>query len=245
MSNNNYKISICYFGMTRSTRFVYESHYNNVFNILKNNNIEFDIYIHSWKTDKNLIWSNEVNIPNDYEEYKFLNPTIYQLDVQDDFLKNINMEDYFNEELFNIYGGNTHDEWWPQLIRNHLCALESQKRVTEICLNTNKKYDFIMYIRPDVQIYDPFPLDCLKNIKKNDIIIPNNEHHEGYNDRFAVIPFNNCEKYGKRIDEIKEFRKSQGRIVSEKYVKYIINKYYENIHFIQFDFKIIRPNGKH
>ena len=237
------KIAISYFGMTRSIRFVYKSHHKNFFDILKNNNIEFDIYMHTWRTDKNVIWWNELNIPNDYEEYKLLNVTVYQLDEQEDFLKGINIKDYFNKELFEKYGGDTHHEWWPQLIRNHLCALESQKRVTEMCINSNKKYDYIIYIRPDVEIYNEFPVDCLQNIKEDEIAIPDNEHHEGYNDRFAIIPFNRCEKYGKRIDEIVDFRNSNGRIVSEKYTKYIIDKYYKNTHFIKFDFKIIRPNG--
>jgi hypothetical protein len=69
----------------------------------------------------------------------------------------------------------------------------------------------------------------------------NNNYNEGYNDRFAIVPFENCEKYGKRIDEIKEFRKSNGRIVSEKYLKYIVDKYYKNISFIDFKFQIVRP----
>ena len=126
-------------------RFVYKSHHKNVFDIFKKNNIDLDIYMHTWRTDKNLIWWNAINIPNDYDEYKLLNPTVYRIDEQDDFLKNIDIKNYFNIELFNKYGGDSHHEWYPQLIINHLCALESQKRVTEMCLNSNKKYDYIIY----------------------------------------------------------------------------------------------------
>jgi hypothetical protein len=197
--------------------------------------------MHTWKTDKNIVWGNELNIPNDYDEYKLLNPTVYQIDDQSEFLDSICFEDYFNNELYKKYGGDTHHEWRPYLIRNHLCALESQKRVTTMCMNSNKTYDYVIYVRPDVEIYDEFPIQCLSKIKDNDIAIPSDEHHEGYNDRFAIVPFNMCEKYGKRIDEILEFRKLRGRIVSEKYVKYIIEKYFGNIHFINFKFAIVRP----
>ena len=37
--------------------------------------------------------------------------------------------------------------------------------------------------------------------------------------------YKNACLYGKRIDEIVDFRKHNGRIVSEKCLKFIINKY--------------------
>jgi hypothetical protein len=237
-------VAVAYFGMTRSTRFVYESHHKKLFEVLRDNDIVFDAYIHSWKTDKNVVWFDDINIPNDYEEYTLLNPTGYQLDDQEEFLKTINMDDYFKKELYAQHGGDSPHEWHPQLIQNHICALESQKRVTEMCEKANVKYDYIIYIRPDVQIHDPFPVECLNSMKEDEIAILNKDHFEGYNDKFAVVPFQSCGRYGKRIEEMKEFRTSQGRITSEKCVKYIIDKYYKKVHFISFDFDIVRPHQK-
>ena len=94
------RIAICYWGMTRSTRYVYQSHYDKVFNVLKDQNIEFDVFIHTWKTDDNLVWDRKMPVKNDYEEYKLLNPYKYQLDNQDDFLKSITFSDYFYEDLY-------------------------------------------------------------------------------------------------------------------------------------------------
>jgi hypothetical protein len=108
-------------------------------------------------------------------------------------------------------------------------------------LLNNKKYNCVIYIRPDVEIHNSFNVEWLK-INKRHVVIPNNEHHEGYNDRFAIMCYEDCEKYGKRIEEIIEFRKNNGRIVSEKYVKFIIEKYFENVVFIDFYFTIIRPH---
>jgi len=107
-------------------------------------------------------------------------------------------------------------------------------------LNTNQKYDYIMYIRPDVEIITPFSPHFL-NININEIAIPNYDHNEGYNDRFAIVHFEKCCLYGKRINEIIDFRKNNGRIVSEKYVKFILLKYFSNINFIDFKFNIVRP----
>jgi hypothetical protein len=238
------KIAICYFGMTRSTKFVYESHITNLFSVFKENNIDYKIYMHTWKPDNdcNIIWENDCNIMVDYEEYKLLNPDIYKIENQCDFLNTINFENYFNQQLYDTYGGDTAYEWRPQLIRNHLCALESQKRVYNLVLQDNINYDFILFIRPDVLIKNKFGIVWLNH--KFDVIIPNTDHNEGLNDRFAILPFNKSLKYATRIDEIIEFRKNNGRIVSEKYVKYIVNKYYENCKFINFYMTIIRPNGR-
>jgi hypothetical protein len=229
-------------GMTRSTKIVYNSHINNLFNVLENNGIEFDVFIHTWKTlAKNyIIWMNFSDIKVDYEEYKLLNPTFYKIDKQNEFLDTINFNDYFNKELFAKYGDSQY-EWIPGLIRNHLCALESQKRCYHMVIESNNSYDYILYIRPDVEIMNPFDVNWLNS--EFDITIPSYDHNEGLNDRFAIIPFDKAEKYSTRIDEIIDFRKKRGRIVSEKYVKYIIDNYYHNVQFIDFIMKIIRPNG--
>jgi len=237
------KIAICYWGMTRSTKFVYDSHIQNLYSVLKNNNIEYKIYMHTWEVENNtnIIAQNICNIPVDHEEYKLLNPDVYKIEKQQEFIDNINFENYFNEELYKIHGDNPQYEWKPQLIRNHLCALESQKRVYNMVLRDDIPYDFIMFIRPDVMILNKFNVNWLNEIF--DIMIPDTDHNEGLNDRFAIMSLNKSFKYSTRIDEIIDFRKNNGRIVSEKYIKYIIDKYYSNCKLIQFIMKIIRPNG--
>ena len=92
-------------------------------------------------------------------------------------------------------------------------------------------------------VEDFFPVDSLDINYCNEayIAIPYGKTYEGYYDQCAVVPFNMCEKYGKRIDEIIEFRKTNGRIVSEKYVKYIVDKYFTTTNIIDFVCNIIRP----
>ena len=168
------KIAICYWGMTRSTKFVYESHITNLYEVLKNNNIEYNTFMHTWETknNANIIWENICDINIDYEEYKFLNPDFYKIEKQWKFLETLDFNNYFNKELYDKYGGDTPHEWRPRLIMNHLCALESQKRVYNMVKETNINYDFIIYIRPDVKILNLFDLNYLK--MQFDIIIPEN-----------------------------------------------------------------------
>jgi len=231
------KIAICYWGMTRSTRFVYPSHYANLFNVLKENGAEYDVYLHTWKTDHNYIWSDDIPIKNDYTEHNFLNPTAYQIDNQDEFLNTINFNDY--------YYPNTNREWIPELIRNYICALESQKRCFNMCVKSNIKYDFVIFVRPDVLLTIKLPYKEIFEHKlcvHNSIVVPTDDWFEGYNDRFAIIKFDNAYNYINRINELVYYRKNIDYIVSEKYTKYIIDKYY-NLQTIYFPFKIIRPNG--
>jgi hypothetical protein len=239
------KIAICYWGMTRSTKYVYKSHFNNLFNILTNNSIDYEVFMHTWKVenDQNIIWENVSDVPIDYQEYALLKPNFYKIEEQKNFKDQINFSEYFNIELYDKHGGDTPHEWRPQLIMNHLCALESQKRVYKMVMDSSTIFDYIMFIRPDVEILNPFDINIFN--APFDIIIPSYDHHEGLNDRFAILPFNDARNYACRIDEIKEFRRNNGRIVSEKYVKFIINKYYSNLKYINFIMKIVRPNGKY
>ena len=235
--------AIVYFGLTRSTKKVYESHINNVFNVLKKNGLSYKTFMHTWKTkdNKQRIWENIIPQEIDYEEYKLLTPDFYKIENQWEFIENLNMDDFFYKDVYNTIGHAVNGEWLPGLICNHLCALESKKRGLEMVehfITDNYKFKNIMFIRPDVFIHNELPL---YQILPNSVNIPNKEHHEGLNDRFAIVNYENAIIYGKRINEIIEYRKNNGRIVSEKYVKYILTKYNLHINQINFDFTIVRP----
>jgi hypothetical protein len=237
-------IAICYWGMTRSTKLIYKSHLDKLFSRLKLNNINYKIFMHTWDITSNKIFiaEREIRIPVDYEEYKLLQPDYYNIENQNDFLNNINFDDYFYKDIYDTIGHCPNGEWLPQLILNHLCALESQKRVLKMVKESNENFDFIILIRPDILLSSNFNVSWLNS--NFDITLLNYHYNEGYNDRFAIIPFKKADKYFNRIDEIAEYRKTNGRIVSEKYLKYIVDKYYSNIQYINLKMNIIRPNGE-
>lgn len=245
-NDKNYDIAIVYWGLTRSTKKVYKSHIDNIFNVLKINNISFKKFMHTWKTNKNeqRVRSSIISKKIDYNEYKLLTPDFYKIENQYDFEKTININDYFYKDVWNKRGDSKNGEWKELLIKNHLYALESQKRGLEMVdelVKQNYNFKYVMFVRPDVKINHMLPIkELLKNNKQ--ISIPNFAHHEGYNDRFAFINYDISHIYGKRINEIKQFRKNVGRIVSEKYVGYIVKKYNLKLNlFKNFHFDIIRP----
>ena len=238
----NKNIAICYFGLTRSTKKVYLSHIENIFNVLKNNNIYYEIFMHTWETldgKQNIRGKDYTKVNIDYDEYKLLNPNHYKIEIQDEFLDSIDFSKYFYKNIYDRYKfDKVKGEWKPNLIKNHLCALESQKRVLRM-VNT-KIFNRVIFVRPDVMIKAKLNIQKLLNMKKHTIILPFGDNYEGYNDRFAICTWRNAHEYGDRINEIIEFRKKNGRIVSEKYVKFIIEKYKMSIDIMSFPMKIIR-----
>ena len=240
-----YDFAIIYFGLTRSTKKIYKSHIDNVFNQLKNNKLTYKIFMHTWKTNNNKqnVWGKTIPIDIDYNEYKLLNPDFYKIENQDLYILNLNMNKYFYKDVWDTIGHSRNGEWLPGLIKNHLCALKSTKsglEMVEEFVKRGNKFKYVMFIRPDVFIKNKLPLNEIL-FKPCEISIPNEYHHEGYNDRFAIINYDKAAIYGKRIDEISEFRKTNGRIVSEKYTKFIIKKYNLKLNLINFSFDIIRP----
>lgn len=227
------KVAVCYWGLTRSTRFVYPSHFDRIFRVLETNGIGYDVFMHTWSIEgKQWSWDQQLETPVDYEEYQFLKPKYYKIEPQSEFLDRLDFSQYY-------YQGET--EWLPQLIRNHLCALESQKRVTDMVTESGNHYDFIIYVRPDVWFRSPLDVGLMRSLKEGEIVVPSFDSYGGYNDRFAILPFATAPIYGKRIDEIAQFRRDVGYIVSEKYVKYICDKYGLKVHFSNIDFVFVRP----
>lgn len=99
-SNHKIKIAVCYWGLTRSTSLVYESHFKNLFNVLTANGIDYDVFMHTWKLKgKQRIWENEINEAINYDEYKLLNPKYYKIEDQDDFTVSLDFDQYFYKEI--------------------------------------------------------------------------------------------------------------------------------------------------
>jgi hypothetical protein len=238
---------IIYFGLTRSIKKVYETHINHIFDVLKRNNKKYTTFLHTWSLKDGIqnVWSNTISQRIDYEEYKLLNPDFYQLDSQEEYLKGIDITQFFNKDNWEANGDTDEGgEWYPRMINNHLCAIESQKRGIQMVKNymnsSGNIIKNIIFIRPDVDIYDDLPINnfILDNLTIN---IQDKYHGEGLNDRFSVISWNNACIYANRAEDYKEFKKIRCRITGEKLIKYIVDKYSMKVNQVKFDFDIIRP----
>lgn len=225
------KIAICHWGLIRSFTDTYQSHLKYIYNVLRDNNIEYDIYLHSWIHPSNKI--------NDYTQFNFKK---YQIDDQSEYIKTIddNISEYWYKEVYEKYGLSLH-EITQEGVKNCLYGIESQKRVTQLCLSSGITYDYILYLRPDCELFNNIPYELL-NTMNNDSIIVLREYWgggDGINDIFAITPYNNC-MMAFRIDEVKEYRKNIGPIQPEYYNGYISKKYYKNIIYCDLKLKLRR-----
>lgn len=235
------KVAVCYWGLTRSVKQVYQTHDDNLFNQLIINGLEFDVFMHTWKMKgKQRVWTSEIDTPLDYEEYKLLNPDFYCIDDQDEFTKNLAFDQYFYKGVDNT-GGYWSIHIAEILTLNHVCALKSLKRVTEMMELSGNQYDYVIYVRPDARLNNKFPAEEILKLKDLDIIIPCWEHHQGYNDRFAVLNRQTAPIYGKRIDGLAEFKRSQGYIHAERYLLHTCQLYGLNVIQVDFRFNLVRP----
>lgn len=242
-----YDFAIIYFGLTRSLSKTFNSHIQHIFHVMDKNKLTYKKFMHTWKMKDGVqnIWDKIIPDKINYSDYKLLNPDYYRIDDEYEFLSTVNMDDYtYNDE--SIINDNTDYKIWmstSKLLSNYICMLESQKRGFQMVTNCVEKGDtfkYIVFMRPDITIYNDLPVDdFFRNY--NAIYIPNHEHWHGINDQVAIMNYEHGNIYGKRIDELAEYRGLFGIIIPEKYCKYILLKYCMNIHIIDFKYIITRP----
>jgi hypothetical protein len=218
---------------------VYKNHIECVLNPLTEIGIEYEIFVHTWEIEgPQFIWETPVPSPTDHDAWELIRADHFRKDVQAEFIDRIDMAKYFDEKMWEQYGDDERYEWRPGLIRNYMCSLESQKRVTSM---VDGSFQCVMYIRPDVKFADPIDCSEILILEEGQIIIPDFDQCEGLNDRFSIMPLQVARTYGNRIDSLVEFRKTNGRIVSEKYTKYFVVKNEIKPIFSDIKFDIVRP----
>jgi hypothetical protein len=228
------RVAICYFGLMRTIKQRYPSHLKNLYEVLKRENIEYDIYVHTWSSP---------DIP-DNRDYEILNPTDVVVDDQTIFSKELEPHfwRYFDQHMFNLYGGDTHHEWHPIKTRNHIYFTESQKRVTKLCKSKNIDYDWVIYSRCDIDYMKEIPVDLLHfyRHRPDTILIPKTHCCWGMNDCFAIVLYEKCEIYGNRGDQMIAYRQTGRRLVNEEFLAYVLTTQFKHICLIDFEVNILR-----
>ncbi len=234
-NNNNKKIAICFWGLCRSTNFVLDSINENIFIPLNEMNIDYDIYMHTYKLfEKSYDYSgNLLDINND--NWKLLNPDYVIIDNQS------KIDDIIDINNYNKYKNSWEDKKDNhKIVHNFIRALYSLKQVTSLWQNRKNNYDYIMYIRPDVLYLNKLTPDFF-DINNNQIILQNTNKFP-ISDRFGIGKPDTMLIFGNRYDEINEYIKNNN-IHSETFLNYILNKNNIEIKELTFDFKLVRSNG--
>lgn len=233
------KICLGFFGITRSLKHTIESINNNILDVLKLNNIEYDIYLHTYYLNS---YSNKrhneiVNTTDiDNSEYKLLNADYIEIDHQDTIKKKINLSSY-----------RTHpDPWYSDYnsVDNFILGQYSKLRLTNMIEKSKINYDYILFMRPDCLYLDKLPIDFFNLVNDNSIVIPN-FHLFGtipFNDRFCISNMKTYKIYGDVFNSLLEISKKQP-LHSETILGERMHNHNLNVIKIKFNFSRIRFNG--
>ena len=243
MNDVKKKVAICFFGLTRSLKKTIHSIESNIFQILINHNIEYDIYLHTY--DITLLTnsrSNEYNCKLDTDEWKLLKPNYYSITNQTTFDNN------YDWNFLKKQGDKWNDGF--QSTRNAIRQLNSIKEVTKLWINKHP-YKYYLYFRPDLLYVTPLNIKNIRdNIDKpNTIVVPSwGNYLNGVNDRIAFGDYNTMRHYGNRIVHIPRlYKRVVGSIKkpyhSERYLLKIIKHFKIKITFC--DMKAIRMRANY
>jgi hypothetical protein len=240
---SNKKVAIIFFGLTRTLGKTINSLELNLFKPLRDNSIEYDIFIHTYKIygQYNNQWSKEQI--NDYENEdvdKILKPKYFICDNQEDIINSINFNEYYRK-LGNWTGMN--QDMTKYLIRNMCLALYSKKQITLLFEKHISDYDYAIIIRPDTQLLNKFNTNYFNELNNNNIIIPQKDWYQGCNDRICIGTPDIILYYGKLFDDLKQYS-TEKSIISERYLLDKLNE--RNITIISKDinYNNLRINDK-
>lgn len=213
----NKKVAIIFYGLSRCLDKTINSLHAHLFNVLQQNNIDYDIFIHTYK-----IYGPYTNIWRKYSTDNYINEDVEQIlnpkyslyDNQNDMLNQINFEEYYTK--LGNWTGMT-EEMTRYLIKNLCLALYSKKSIVSLFEKYKDDYDYGIIIRPDMELTTDINISWLSELNNNNIIIPSIEWYTGCNDRLCIGTTDVILYYGKLFDNLKEYSKSTS-IVSEQYL---------------------------
>lgn len=222
------KIALIFWGLTRSLRYTIDSIDKNILQILKNNNIEYDIYLHTYFMNADKSKSGLI-----FDEYILLNPKYLLIDNQDEIDKLLNLNEYFPQK----------DPWDNNYksVYNFVRALYSKYRITKLFEKNMHKYDYVIYLRPDVKYLNELNPKIFDLIVDNESgLIADFHHWGGYNDRMFISKPKLALYYGTLYDKLLDYSKLKSNN-SETFNKDMLERF--NIKFVNVYFNRIRENG--
>tara|TARA_B100001287_G_scaffold138453_2_gene116594 strand:- start:4966 stop:5787 length:822 start_codon:yes stop_codon:yes gene_type:complete len=231
------KVALCFWGLTRSLKHTIHSIKKRILTVLTNKNIEYKIFIHTYHFNGSYInpRAQEYNIDLDFEEYKLLNPDYVEIEDQDAIKIDLNIFKY-----------RTHSDPWNSgyiSVDNFICAMHSKKQLGLMVENCDEKFDFIIYLRPDVKYQTYFDVKYFSLVNKYTICTPNFHLFPKLNDRFCILSYHNLKQYYSLFDKMYEYS-LHFPLHSERFQYYIfINQYKWNIKYVSFFFNRVRANG--
>jgi len=235
------KVAVCFWGLTRSLKYTIDSINNNIFDILKKNNIEYRVFMHTFSVFEKYsnLRAHEKDIVLDNEEYKLLNPDYISIDNQEKVKSSIDFLQYRTRA----------DPWHNnyETMNNFILAMYSKKQLLKLFLdNDDGAYTHFLMVRPDVEYLNNFDIRWLSNVKNNEIYVPKfgiYGSYGGFNDRMAFTKNKNIFILYNKIFEYCLSYSRRAPLHSESINRFIMNIHRVKTTFIPFYFNRVRANG--
>jgi hypothetical protein len=171
------RAAICFSGMPRNFKSVFQAHKNYIYNVLSNHGIEYDIFIHTW--------DNTIQYPkylpdegNTSQLIEMYQPTSHKVETYDkikmqELLQGSKVNkyhEYITNKGYSNWKHKTNDigEWkGGGLLTNNTISLfyglnEVNNLRTQYELNNNFKYDIVIKTRFDNMIFNKLNPETLK-----------------------------------------------------------------------------------
>tara|TARA_B110000261_G_scaffold133797_1_gene150740 strand:- start:90 stop:755 length:666 start_codon:yes stop_codon:yes gene_type:complete len=175
---NKKTFAVCFFGLTRSVKYTLPSIEKNIYQVLKENNINYEVYLHTYDLRKlNLKRSNE-NVDLDTEEWKLLKPNYYKIDSQEEFDKS------YDYEFIKKYG-----DYWKTNFQNTFNLIRQFNSLKQLQKLINKKYDYYIILRPDLLYIDKLDINLINKYIDNKTIIITPGLRKTMSNQFAHYKF--------------------------------------------------------
>lgn len=170
------RVAVCFSGMPRSFKTVYESHKKFIFDVLSEQGIEYDIFIHTWnnKVKYPKYLSDEGTVEELIELYK---PTAFKIETYDDekineLLNDSKVNEYHeyidhNNDLNNIgdwIGGGL-------LTNNTISLFYGLNESNKLRIESGLKHDIIIKTRFDNIMFDKLNIATLSK-EENTVYCP-------------------------------------------------------------------------
>jgi hypothetical protein len=224
MTQEKKKVAVLFFGLTRSLRDVYPSLKQNLFNVLIENNFEYDNFVHTYTLPNPFQDPITQKITYDYdnESYKILNPRDCILEEQMSVAKNLQIGRYFTH-VSNWVGCASTYVMGCYFIRNMVLALYSKKRLVQLFARYKDEYDYVIITRPDQAFNNKLNVGAFSLLNNGNIIVPREHSYTGINDRICIARPRNAILYGLAFNFLLEYSKIKA-LVSEEYWKWYITE---------------------
>lgn len=237
------KGAIIFWGLTRGLKHTIKNLQTHLFDVLKENKIEYDIFIHTWyfKGDYSNKWHSLKSIKLDFNEYKLLNAKYEIIEDQD------KVQSQFNFKQYQTMGDNFKNNF--QSFNYHILSLISQKRIIEKFKEVKNEYDFVLFQRPDVLYKQKFDINLINKVSNNNVIVPRfggqtEKNKRRMNNRWCLCNRENAIKYGTALDHLLEYSK-KNKVVAEHHIYWLVKEFYKlDIDFIDIIIYRITPLGE-